>query len=89
MPCLLGCLAFLAPRVMLVILFFQGYLERAYATVIWPLLGFVFMPLTTIAYAWAKNSHGSVEGGYFVVVILAVLADLGVIGSARPRRSEE
>ena len=90
MHCLLGCLAFLAPRAMLVALYFQGYLARAYESVLWPVLGFVFMPLTTIAYAWGKNEneHGSIEGIHFVVVILAVLADLGVIGSARPRREE-
>jgi hypothetical protein len=89
MGCLLGCLAFLVPRAMLVALYFQGYLERAYETVIWPLLGFVLMPLTTIAYAYGKNSNGSIEGFYLVLVVLAVLADLGVIGSARNARDGE
>ncbi len=44
-------------------------------------LGFFFLPLTTLAYAWAINSHGSVSGLPLAVVILAVLIDLGIIGS--------
>ena len=90
MCCLFGILAFLAPRIALVVLYLDGYLMRAYQTLLWPVLGFVFMPLTTIAYAWAHNTHGSIEGGYFAVVLLAVLMDLGVIGGgARGRRAQD
>jgi hypothetical protein len=90
MSCLFGCIAFLVPRVVLVAMFFSGFIDRAYETRLWPLLGFVFMPLTTIAYAWAHLKHGSVEGVYFVVVLLAVLADIGVIGGgARGRYRED
>ncbi len=66
------------------------FIDRAYETRLWPLLGFLFMPLTTIAYAWAHIKHGSVEGIYFAVVLLAVLADLGIIGGgARGRRDDD
>lgn len=82
MSCLLGCLAFAAPRALLAILWAQGYVERAFETVLWPALGFALMPLTTAAYAWAIAARGSVEGAHFVIVVLAVLADLGVIGGA-------
>jgi hypothetical protein len=81
MPCLIILLAFFLPRITLALIFaFSHYLGRAYQTVLWPLLGFFFMPMTTLAYAWAINSSGSVSGGYFVVVLLAALIDLGVIG---------
>jgi len=81
MPCLIGCLALLAPRLTIILLvIFSDYLGYAYDTWIWPLLGFVFMPLTTLAYAWAINTHGSVSGLPLVVVIVAVLIDLGIIG---------
>jgi hypothetical protein len=53
---------------------------------LWPLLGFFFMPLTTLAYAWAINSGGSVQGLYLVVVVLAVLMDLGLLGSGEASR---
>jgi hypothetical protein len=88
MPCLLALIALLAPRLAIVLLvLFGDYIGRAYQTTIWPLLGFFFMPYTTIVYAWAKNTNGSVDGGYLVVVVIAVLVDLGVIGgSARSKR---
>lgn len=81
MPCLLGCLALGFPRLaILLIALFSDFFARAYQTALWPILGFFFLPLTTIAYAWAKNAHGSVDGVYLAVVILAVLLDLGALG---------
>lgn len=81
MPCLIAGIAFFFPRLIIVLMvIFSNYIGRAYDTLIWPLLGFLFMPYTTLAYAWAKNSHGSVEGIHLAVVVLAVLLDLGSIG---------
>jgi hypothetical protein len=83
MPCALGCLAIFFPRITLVIIWLASdYLERAYASVsiLWPILGFIFLPLTTLAYAFAINQNGSVDGLYLVIVILAVLFDLGLLG---------
>jgi hypothetical protein len=79
------------PRFALALVFiFTNYLGRAYESMLWPLLGFFFMPLTTLAYAWAVNIHGSVTGIYLVVVVIAALMDLGLVGgsgaSARRRR---
>ncbi len=92
MGCIIGCLALAMPRFALALVFiFTNYLGRAYDTTLWPLLGFFFMPLTTIAYAWAVNTNGTVTGVYLVVVVIAVLSDLGLVGgsgaSAR-RRSD-
>lgn len=91
MHCLLGCLGFLAPRLVIVLLvLLSDYMSRAYETLLWPLLGFLFMPLTTLAYAWARNTYGSIEGIGLVVVVVAVLFDLGVVGgAARRRRAKE
>jgi hypothetical protein len=88
MPCLVGCIALATPRLAIVlVVIFGDYIGRAYETTLWPLLGFFFMPLTTLAYAWAINSRGSVAGIHLVVVVIAVLIDLGLIGgSARARR---
>jgi hypothetical protein len=65
---------------------FSDYIGRAYESVLWPFLGFLFLPLTTLAYAWAINSRGSVEGLQLVVVIIAVLIDLGLVGGSAARR---
>ncbi|HEX2972036.1 MAG TPA: hypothetical protein VHP11_06870 [Tepidisphaeraceae bacterium] len=78
----------LTPRVVLVLVWlFSGYLGRAYQTVIWPVLGFIFLPLTTLAYAFAMNANnGSVSGIYLVIVVVAVLVDLGLIGGGEAGR---
>ena len=88
MPFLLGCLALLTPRVViLLVAVFSHYLETAYQTILWPVLGFFFMPTTTLAYAWAVNSGGRNFGGFYVVVmVLAVLIDLGLLGSGSRMR---
>jgi hypothetical protein len=83
MGCLLGCLGLILPRAILVVMWITDYLDTAYESVAWPLLGFLFLPLTTITYAWVINSHGDVKGLDTVLVTLAVLADLGVFSSSR------
>jgi hypothetical protein len=83
MGCLLPILGLTAPRLVIVVLWiFTNYLDRAFETFIWPLLGFFFLPTTTIAYAIAQNS---VSGSTLriVIVVLGVLLDVGVIGSGR------
>jgi hypothetical protein len=81
MGCLVGCLGLLFPRIALFFVFlFSDYLGRAYETNFLPFLGFLFMPLTTLAYAWAVNTNGTVNGIYLVVVVIAVLIDLGLGG---------
>jgi hypothetical protein len=87
MPCLVGLLALVFPRLAIIlVVIFSDYIGQAYQTWIWPLLGFIFMPLTTLAYAWAINAHGSVSGIYLVVVVVAALIDLGIIGGGASNR---
>ena len=87
MPVVVGCMALLTPRFAIVlVVVFSDYIGRAYETVVWPFLGFLFMPVTTLAYAWAINSRGSVEGVQLVVVVIAVLMDLGLIGGSAANR---
>ena len=88
MTCLMGLMALAFPRfVIVLVVIFSDYIGTAYQTTIWPLLGFVFMPVTTLAYAWAMHSSGSVAGLQLVIVVIAVLIDLGIVGggAANPR----
>ena len=82
MPCFLGCLALIFPRVVIILVaIFSRYLHDAYDTWIWPVIGFFFLPLTTLAYAWAWHNGGTqIEGIEFVAIVLAVLFDLGLLG---------
>jgi hypothetical protein len=91
MPCFFVLFALLTPRLILILVaIFSTYLHRAYQSAIWPILGFFFAPLTTLAYAWAINTNGSVTGVYLAVVVVAALIDLGSLGGggghARRRR---
>jgi len=83
-------MALVAPRVAIVLVWlFSDYLGRAYQTLIWPIVGFLFLPVTTLAYAWAINTgpERGVEKVEIVVVVIAVLIDLGIIGGSA--RSEK
>ena len=87
MPCLLVLLIAAFPRLVLVLMFlFSGYLQRAYVNLIVPILGFIFLPLTTIVYAWLLNSHMPIEGVNVFYLILAVVIDLGGLGGSEAHR---
>jgi hypothetical protein len=86
MPCLVGCLALAFPRLALVLVWLFGgnFLAKAIPGFLWLVLGFVFLPLTTLAFAFAVNSfstHGQVTPFGWLLVGVAVLVDLGLLGS--------
>ena len=75
------------PRVVLVLMFLMSnYLQRAYHGLLLPLLGFLFLSLTTIVYAWQVNSHMPHEGVYLLILILAVIIDVGGLGGGEWHR---
>jgi len=81
----LGCIGLISPRLLIIVLaIFTDYLSRAYDGLLWPILGFLFMPLTMLAYALAQNQNGEVSGIYLAIVVVAVILDLGLLsGSGR------
>lgn len=87
MQCLLALLALATPRLVIVlVVIFSDYIGTAYTTRIWPFLGFLFMPVTTLAYAWSVHTFGSLTGPGVVAAIVAVLIDFGLLGSSRRAR---
>jgi hypothetical protein len=89
MPLLLLLLAVFAPRVVSVILWlFTAFFARAFgANLLLLVLGIVFLPFTTLAYAWAVNAEGGVRGTFFLVLmVVAVLADLSSLAGGRRYR---
>ena len=86
MACLLVILVAFFPRIALVLLFFlSNFLERAYHGLLIPLLGFIFLPLTTIVYAWMVNTGHAMAGVNLIVLIVAVIIDLGGWGGGYHR----
>jgi hypothetical protein len=87
MPCLLVLLILAFPRLVLVVMYFTStYLQRAYHDMLIPLLGFLFLPLTTLVYAWLTNSHQAIEGINLIYLIVAVIVDLGGLGGGESHR---
>jgi len=77
MACLLLILFVAFPRIaLLLVFFFSHYLERAYHGLLLPLLGFLFLPLTTLAYAWMVNSGLPTTGFNLLILVVTVVIDL-------------
>lgn len=87
MPCLLVILVLAFPRLVLVGLFlFSNYLQRAYHGLLLPLIGLIFVPLTTLAYAWMVNSGQPIEGINLLILLVTVVVDLGGLSGGEYHR---
>ena len=87
MPCLVLIVFLAFPRIALVVLFLtSNYLERAYHGILLPLVGFLFLPLTTLAYAWMVNTAQPIAGVNLLILIIAVVIDVGGLGGGEYHR---
>ena len=87
MPCLLLILFLAFQRIALVLLFLtSSYLERAYHGLLLPLIGFLFLPLTTLAYAWMVNTGQPTAGLNLIILIVAAVIDVGGLGGGEYHR---
>jgi len=87
MGCLLVLLALVTPRFILFVLWlFSDYLNRAFTSGWWGLLGFFFLPTTSISYAIAKNGFaargGGIEAAGVILIVIGVAVDLGLLGGS-------
>jgi hypothetical protein len=89
--CLLALLFLLGPRIVLILiwLFTNWYDAFSGSPLLVPLLGWLFLPYTSMAWMFIYfQNDGQLGGGYLVLLILAVLFDIGVFsGSHRARRT--
>jgi hypothetical protein len=65
---------------------FSTYLQRAFHNGLVTVLGFIFLPVTTIVYAWELNS-GMPAGINLLWLLIAVVIDLGGLGGSAHRQS--
>jgi hypothetical protein len=90
MPCLLLVIVLAFPRVVMVAMFlFSNYLQRAYHGILLPALGFVFLPLTTLVYAWLTNTHQAIAGVNALILVVAVVIDAGGLGGGAWHRRRD
>lgn len=87
MPCLLLIVILAFPRLgLLLLFFFTHYLDRVFHSIFLLILGFIFLPLTTLVYAWLVNSALPVAGVNLLWLAIAAIIDLGGLSGGYSRR---
>ena len=77
MGCLFILLTMLSPRLGIIILWaFTNYVNLAFSTWLWPLLGLVFLPWTTLIYILVAAPAGGITFWGWLMVALGLLSDL-------------
>lgn len=90
MGCLIIALAFFAPRVLLFVGWITGFFITAHPwdTKMWPILGFIFLPFTTLCFgAVHVYNAGVFDGIWLIAMIFAVVFDIGTTHSSTPSSS--
>lgn len=88
MPCLVIIVLLGLPRLALLLAWaLTDYTKTAFETRVWPVLGFFFLPFTTLCYMWASNAtNHQITGGWVFLIIIGAFLDLGISGSAKRRK---
>lgn len=75
--CLVLLASVLGPRVVLALVWiFDDRVELAFDSAVWPLLGLIFLPWTTLFYVLVWSAVGGVSGAEWLLVGLGVVCDL-------------
>jgi hypothetical protein len=87
-PCLLALFALIAPRLTILVLwFFTNWFRGLYHNLLWLILGFLFLPTTTLWYSAVMHWWGGQWTLWPVVgLVLALLIDVSPGHHARQRR---
>jgi len=88
MPCLLVLIALFTPRLVIVLLWlFTFWFRGLFATPLWPILGFVFLPTTFLWYTAVIHwYHGVWSAIPIIGIVLALMIDLSPAGHRGFRR---
>jgi hypothetical protein len=81
-------LALAFPRVAIVLLWLFSNFFSSIRSIIIGILGFIFLPLTLIVYAYLLNTHQPMGPMQLVFLFIALILDLGLVhrGTAAHRR---
>jgi hypothetical protein len=86
--CLVAAVMLLGPRIFLIAVWLLTNWYTAFNSTLVAFLGWLFLPYTSLAWMYIYfHNAGQAQGGYLVLLIFAVLFDLGVFsGSHRAAR---
>ena len=90
MGCIFVLIAVFSPRLALALTWiFTPWVDRAFGPVIWPILGIIFLPLTTLLYVILWNTGGrGVTGWEWIFVALALFGDVAAHSVSAAKRRE-
>ncbi len=90
MGCLLALMSAFAPRIVFLIVWIARpeYVDAVFDTFIFPLLGLIFLPFTTLIYVFLDAPPFGIEGFDWFWLGLAVVLDLGHYGSVYGQRGQ-
>lgn len=88
MPCFAVLFALLAPRLVVVILWFlTHWFDGVFNTLLWPALGFVFLPTTLLWYVAVQHWFGGAWTFWPVAgLVIALAIDVSPAGGRRRKR---
>jgi hypothetical protein len=92
MGCLLALMSAFAPRFVFLVIWLArpNYVDAVFDTFIFPLLGIIFLPFTTLMYVFLASPPFGVEGWDWLWIGIAALFDLshyGAVYASRPGSS--
>lgn len=87
MCCVVSLLLLIGPRIAGIAWYLvdPARWTAAFSNILWPILGVLFLPWTTMAYV--LMSPGGVDGLQWLVVALGFLIDIGAVGGGGYSRS--
>jgi hypothetical protein len=85
MPCLLAILALATPRLLVALLwFFSRWFDGVFTSVLWPILGFIFLPTTLLWYTAVQHwFNGQWSLWPIVGLVVALMIDISPAGGRR------
>lgn len=85
MPCLAGLIALIAPRLLIVLLWlFSNWFAGMFPSLVWPVLGFIFLPTTLLWYTAVHHWFGGEWSLWPIIgIVIALMIDISPAGGRR------
>lgn len=78
------------PRIVILVLYFlTNWFPAAFDNILWAILGFLFLPLTTIWYAYVESFMGGAWSSTLAIagLVVGIVIDLGLLRGYSRRRT--
>ncbi len=90
MPCIAVVIALIAPRFLIVVLWwFSEFFAGVFPSLLWPILGFFFLPTTLLWYTVVAQYYGGDWNGavQIIGIVIALMIDGSPASGRRGKRA--